>query len=136
MKIKQCTMWNQRGDSPAMTILIIVVLFSVAFFGWKLGVPYFKYAQLAHFIKIEVNYDRENFKANPTLVQSVWNKVLHRAQTLKIPINEKELKADYEEDRIWVIADYEYPVDLIITKFNWHFHIEKESEGIGFVKDL
>ncbi len=117
-----------------MNILIVLVIATLVISLWKFGLPFFKYAQLNHFVKLQVNYDRENYTMSPTMIRSIHAKVINRARQLNLPVKEENIKADYEWDRATVEVNYIHPVNLFVTTYNWSFHIERSSEGVGFKK--
>ncbi len=134
MRIIKGRFGNQRGDSKVMNILIVLVIATLVISLWKFGLPFFKYAQLNHFVKLQVNYDRENYTMSPTMIRSIHAKVINRARQLNLPVKEENIKADYEWDRATVEVNYIHPVNLFVTTYNWSFHIERSSEGVGFKK--
>ena len=123
---------NQRGDSKVMNVVIVLVIATLVLSLWKFGLPYFKYAQFKYYVKKQVNYDRENYSMSPTMIRSIHAKVENRARQLNLPVKEENIKADYEWDKATVEVNYIYPVNLFVTTYDWSFHINRTSEGVGF----
>ncbi|HPQ42489.1 MAG TPA: hypothetical protein PLV45_19110 [bacterium] len=119
---------NQRGSEKIYSIIGFAVIIIVVFLAFKLGVPYFKHMSLSQYAQELVNYDYQNERPNPSTVNSIQGKLVSRIKQKKLPIDSKAIKVDYDLEKYRVQITYTYPVNLLVTRFDWQFTIEKESE--------
>lgn len=119
---------NQRGSEKTYTIIGFLIIFIVVFLVFKLGVPYMKYMSLSQYTQELVNYDYLNERPSPTGVNTIQGKLTNRIKQKRMPIDPKAVKVDYDLEKYTAQIDYVYPVNLVVTKFDWEFQILKESE--------
>jgi hypothetical protein len=123
---------SEKGDSAVITISLVVAGIILVMCLWKIGVPVFKYMQLSSFAKDELNYNRENAILNATMIRIMHDKVYNRAVSLKLPVKENQIVVDREGERATMKIDYVYPIDMFILSFDFPFHFNHTSEGVGF----
>ncbi|GEM_PF-6644062 len=122
----------QAGDSKLMSLFLLVVVLILILCLWKIGLPYLSYMRLSTFVTETVNYDRQNYVLDATMMRSMVDRVYNKALELNLPIAEKSIQIEREDDRAVMSIDYIHPVDMILFRFNLKMKIERMSEGIGF----
>lgn len=123
---------KQSGDSKAMSIFLLIVVLIILLCLWKIGLPYLGYMRLSTFVTETVNYDRQNYVLDANMMRSMVDRVYNQAIELNLPISEKSIQIEREDERAVMSIDYIQPVDMILFQFNMKMKIERVSEGIGF----
>lgn len=123
---------NQKGDSRAMSIFLLIILLIVVLCVWKIGLPFFSYMRLGSFTANTVNYDRQNYTLDAGMMRSMVDRIENRAIDMGIPLTDRGIKIDREGDRAIIEIEYLQPFDLVLFKFERVMRIEKKSEGLGF----
>ncbi len=123
---------KQSGDSKAMSIFLLAIALVILLCFWKIGLPYLSYMRLSTFVTETVNYDRQNYVLDANMMRSMVDRVYNQALELNLPISEKSIQIEREDERAVMSIDYIQPVDMILFQFNMKMSIKRVSEGIGF----
>lgn len=120
---------DQKGSEKIYSIIGFVILILALFLIYSFGVPYFKNMSLNGYAQELVNYDYLNQRPSQTEAKSIYNKLIAFAKKKSLPIVDSHIKVDYDTQEYRVSIRYDYPVNLIVYKFDWHFEVNRKSES-------
>ncbi|MBN1356285.1 hypothetical protein JXA40_08495 [bacterium] len=132
MDLRGLNFKSETGDSKGVSIALLLIGAVLVLSIWKIGVPLFKYMQLANYAKKQVNYSRENRVLDHTMLRIMHDKVYNYAVSLKLPLEDSQVMVDREGERAIMTIKYDHPIDMIFFRFKIPFHFHHMSEGIGF----
>jgi amino acid transporter len=120
---------NQRGSEKVHSIIGFTILLLCVFLIYSFAVPYFKNMSLEGYAQKLANYDYQKRKPSQTEAKSIYNKLISFARKKKLPIEDSHIKVDYNTQEYKVAIRYDYPVNLVVTKFDWHFEVNIKTES-------
>lgn len=120
---------NQRGSEKVYSIVGFVILLLCVFLLYSFGVPFFKNMSLEGYAQELVNYDYHKRKPSQTEAKSIYNKLISFAKKKNLPIEDSHIKVDYDSQEYKVAIRYDYPVNLFVARFNWHFEVNKKTQS-------
>ena len=124
-------MRSERGDSKLYGTIAVILVFVLVVGMWKFGIPLFKNMVISNYARKIVNYDTENERLDYSLMRSMYDKVYNRAVDLNLPVKEKDVIVDREDNRAVIKIKYTIPVNLFVTTIDLNFNTEKRSEGVA-----
>ncbi|MGB3977174.1 MAG: hypothetical protein WBM02_08570 [bacterium] len=119
---------NQQGNEKVYSIIGFVLLILAVFLIYSFGAPYFKNMSLNGYAQELVNYDKLNQRPTQNEAKSIYNKLIAFAKKKNLPIVDSHIKVDYNTQEYQVSIWYDYPVNLIVYKYIWHFEVNKKTE--------
>lgn len=119
---------DQRGSEKVYTMIGFSIIFIIAFFACKFGLPFLKNMTLSNYTQELVNFDYWNTKPNPSQVRTIHNKLINRIKEKNMPIPKSAVKVDYDQTKYQVQINYTYVINLWITEVDWEFIIDKQTQ--------
>ncbi len=116
------TLRCERGKGRFGFIISVLILAAAVFVAAKLVPVKVKTYQFADYMREEAQ--RAAWNKNE---QTLRARLLDKAETLGLPVTEKNLQIKMGGGEIRVSARYEVPVDLIVTTYVWRLDQEERA---------
>jgi hypothetical protein len=117
---------RQRGGSKFSSIMMLLVLGSMAFAAFKIVPAYFANYQLQDSMVTEARFAMVNRKAATDVQDDIWKKV----QELGIPARKDDIQVTADQGLVQIIVNYSVPVDLIVYQYSLQFHPQADNKAI------
>lgn len=117
---------GQRGGSKFSSIMMLLVLGTMAFAAFKIVPAYFANYQLQDSMVTEARFALVNRKAANDVQDDIWKKV----QELGIPAKKDDILVVSEQGSVQISINYSVPVDLIVYQYSLQFHPLADNKTI------
>ena len=117
---------RQRGGSKFSSIMMLLVLGTMAFAAFKIVPAYFANYQLQDSMVTEARFALVNRKAANDVQDDIWKKV----QELGIPAKKDDILVVSEQGSVQISINYSVPVDLIVYQYSLQFHPLADNKTI------
>lgn len=117
---------RQRGGSKFSSIMMLLVLGSMAFAAFKIVPAYFANYQLQDSMVTEARFAMVNRKAATDVQDDIWKKV----QELGIPAKKDDIQVTTDQGLVQITVNYSVPVDLIVYQYSLQFHPQADNKAI------
>jgi hypothetical protein len=117
---------SERGGSGVKLFLLLVLLGSMIFAGFKILPIYVNNYQVQDAIESEARFAIGNRLTAKDIRDNVWKKV----NEIGIPADQDSLKITANPGAVQISLDYSVPVDLLVYKFVLDFHDHADNRSI------
>jgi hypothetical protein len=117
---------TQRGGSKFSSIMMLLVLASMAFAAFKIVPAYFANYQLEDSMVTEARFAMVNRKAATDVQDDIWKKV----QELGISVKKDDIQVTADQGYVQITVNYSVPVDLIVYQYSLQFHPQADNRAI------
>jgi hypothetical protein len=117
---------SERGGSGVKLFLLLVLLGSMIFAGFKILPIYVNNYQVQDAIESEARFAIGNRLTAKDIRDNVWKKV----NEIGIPADQDSLKITANPGAVQISLDYSVPVDLLVYKFTLDFHDHADNRSI------
>jgi hypothetical protein len=117
---------KERGEGKFTSILMLVVLASMAFAAFKILPAYFANFQLQDSMTTEARFAIVNRKAAEDVQDDIWKKI----QELGIPAKKEDVQVVTSQGTVSINVNYTVPVDLIVLQHDISFHDTADNKAI------
>ena len=116
----------ERGGSGVKLFLLLILLGSMIFAGFKILPIYVNNYQMQDAIESEARFAIGNRLTDKDIRDHIWRKV----NEIGIPADEDSLKVTANQGAVKISLDYTVPVDLLVYKFTLDFHDHADNRSI------
>ncbi len=117
---------RQRGGSKFSSIMMLLILGSMAFAAFKIVPAYFANYQLQDSMVTEARFAIVNRKGATDVQDDIWKKV----QELGIPAKKDDIQVTADQGLVQITVNYSVPVDLIVYQYSLQFHPQVDNKAI------
>jgi hypothetical protein len=116
----------ERGGSGVKLFLLLVLLGSMVFAGFRVMPVYIDNYQIQDAVQSEARFAI----GNRLLAKDVRADVLKKINEIGIPATEDDLKVVATPGSVQITLDYSVPIDLLVYKYTKDFHIYADNRSI------
>jgi hypothetical protein len=116
----------ERGGSGVKLFLLLVLLGSMIFAGFRVLPVYIDNYQIQDAVQSEARFAI----GNRLLAKDVRADVLKKINEIGIPATEDDLKVTATPGSVQITLDYSVPIDLLVYKYTKDFHIYADNRSI------
>ncbi|HXQ26416.1 MAG TPA: hypothetical protein VN822_08435 [Candidatus Acidoferrales bacterium] len=119
---------GQRGGAKISFLLMVLVLGSLGFTGYKVVPVYFANYQFQDAVQDESRFALTGYpkKSTEDIREDIWKKV----QELEIPAKRDDIRVVVSEGKVDIGLDYSVPIDLKVYQFTLQFHPHADNHTI------
>ncbi len=116
----------ERGGSGVKLFLLLVLLGSMVFAGFRVMPVYIDNYQMQDAVQSEARFAIGSRLA----AKDIRADVLRKVKEIGIPAGEDDLKIVSTPGAVQITLDYSVPIDLVVYKYTKDFHIYADNRSI------